>query len=114
MTDGSDAAVERGGDASRQAPAGGGREPPGGGVRDHPVRDWAPLVAALVLLLAVAVFVLQNGARVRLNFLFLHGTTPLGVALLLAAVLGGLVSLLLGFVRRARSRLRQRRHSPRR
>ncbi len=100
MSDSSDAAVEREGDAS-----------PGPPVRsegDHPVRDWAPLVAALVLLLAVAIFVLQNGARVRLNFLFLHGTTPLGVALLLAAVLGGLVSLLLGFVRRARSRLRQR------
>ena len=77
--------------------------------RDTPVQDWAPLVGALVLLLAVAVFVLQNGEEVELDFLFLEGTLPLGVGLLLAAVLGGLVSLLLGFVRRARHRLRLRR-----
>lgn len=72
-------------------------------------RDWGPLVAALVLLLVVAVFVLQNSDEVEVDFLFLHGTLPLGAALLLAAVLGGLVSLLLGFVQRTRHRLARRR-----
>ena len=71
-------------------------------------RDWAPLVAALVLLLVVAIFVLQNSDEVKVDFLFLHGNLPLGVSLLLAAVLGALVSLLLGFVRRARHRFTRR------
>ncbi len=76
--------------------------------RDRPVQDWAPLVAGLLLLLVVAVFVLQNGDKVELDFLFFHGRPPLGVALLLAAVLGGLATLFLGFVRRTRSRFRRR------
>lgn len=78
------------------------------GHRDDPARDWAPLVGALILLLAVAVFVLQNSGRVDVEFLFLKGRLPLGVALLLAAVLGGLISLLLGFVRRTRHRFSRR------
>ncbi|HEX2064575.1 MAG TPA: lipopolysaccharide assembly protein LapA domain-containing protein [Acidimicrobiales bacterium] len=75
---------------------------------DRPVRDWAPLVAGLLLLLVVAVFVLQNGDKVAVEFLFFEGSPPLGVALLLAAVLGGLSTLFLGFVRRTRSRFRRR------
>lgn len=75
---------------------------------DRPVRDWAPLVAGLLLLLVVAVFVLQNGDEVELDFLGFESRPPLGVALLLAAVLGGLATLLLGFVRRTRSRFRRR------
>jgi uncharacterized integral membrane protein len=71
-------------------------------------RDWAPLVAALVLLLLVVIFVLQNGDKVPVKFLFAEGDMPLGAALLLAAVLGGLITLALGFVRRTRSRFRRR------
>lgn len=77
--------------------------------RDHPTRDWGPLVAGLVLLGAVGIFVVQNGDDVTLEFLAFEGTLPLGAALLLAAVLGGLASLLLGFVRRARTRIQLRR-----
>ncbi len=79
-------------------------EPP----RDRPVQDWAPLVAGLLLLLVVGVFVLQNGDKVELHFLGFESRPPLGVALLLAAVLGGLATLFLGFVRRTRSRFRRR------
>ena len=75
---------------------------------DRPLRDWAPLVAGLLLLLVVAIFVLQNGDKVELDFLSFEGRPPLGVALLLAAVLGGLATLFLGFVRRTRSRFRRR------
>lgn len=70
------------------------------------VRDRGPLVAVLVLILAVAIFVLQNGDRVRIDFLFLHGRLPLGVALLLAAGLGGSIALLLRLVRGRRRRHR--------
>jgi uncharacterized integral membrane protein len=37
--------------------------------------------------------------RTKLNFLWMHWHTPLGVGLLLAAVLGGLTVLFLGGVR---------------
>ncbi len=77
--------------------------------RDHPTRDWGPLVAGLVLLLLVGIFVIQNGDDVTLEFLMFEGTLPLGAALLLAAVFGGLASLLLGFARRARTRIQLRR-----
>lgn len=71
-------------------------------------RDWAPLVAGLVLLLLVVIFVVQNGDEVPVRFLFFEGDLALGAALLLAAILGGLGTLLLGFVRRTRSRFARR------
>ncbi len=91
-----------------------GAEPAGDRTRgprlpnERAVRDWAPLVAGLIVLLLVVIFVLQNGDQVPVRFLFFEGDLALGAALLLAAALGGLTTLLLGFVRRTRSRFRRR------
>ncbi|HUR22938.1 MAG TPA: lipopolysaccharide assembly protein LapA domain-containing protein [Acidimicrobiales bacterium] len=70
--------------------------------RPASTRQWASLAAGLLPLLAVAVFVLQNTDKVRVRFLFVDGRIALGLALLMAAVLGGVGALFLGFVRRHR------------
>jgi uncharacterized integral membrane protein len=59
-------------------------------------RAWWALGGGLVLLLLAIVFVAQNGNDVAVHFLFLKGHITLGLALLLSAVLGGLIVLLLG------------------
>jgi uncharacterized integral membrane protein len=56
-----------------------------------------------VLLAVLVVFVVQNAQRVQVDFLFLHGTPPLWVALLVTALIGGLIGQVLEFgVRRRR------------
>ncbi|MHB8295365.1 MAG: lipopolysaccharide assembly protein LapA domain-containing protein [Acidimicrobiales bacterium] len=83
-----------------------------GPVRSSPTRAstlWAALGFGLLLLLAIAIFVLQNGQKVKVTFLGFHGLLPLAVALLLAAVLGGMVVLLMGIARMAQLRLLARR-----
>ena len=62
-------------------------------------KAWAATAAATLLLLLTLVFAFQNGDDVEVRFLFMNGTVALGLALLLAAVLGGLVVLLFGVVR---------------
>ena len=80
---------------------GGGEGEPGFG-RPASTRQWVSLAAGLAPLVAVAVFVLQNTDKVKVSFLFLNGRIALGLALLLAAVLGGVGAVLLSFVRRHR------------
>jgi uncharacterized integral membrane protein len=64
----------------------------------------------LVVLLLVIVFIAQNTGSTRLNFLWMHGSVPVGLAVLLAFVLGGIFVLLLGVARLAQLRLMARRH----
>ncbi|HVE47485.1 MAG TPA: lipopolysaccharide assembly protein LapA domain-containing protein [Acidimicrobiales bacterium] len=78
-----------------------GHDEPGFGRSASP-RQWASLVAGLLPLVAVAVFVLQNTDKVKVSFLFLSGRLALGLALLLAAVLGAVGAVFLSFVRRHR------------
>jgi len=52
---------------------------------------WVALVAAALVLLLLLIFVLQNGQSAHLSFLGAHGTLPLGIALLLAAIAGVLI-----------------------
>jgi uncharacterized integral membrane protein len=47
----------------------------------------------VVLLVAILVFILQNGERARVRFLMVDGTLQLGMALLFAALLGALLVL---------------------
>lgn len=70
---------------------------------------WVALVASLVVLVLLLVFILENGQRVHVSFLGAHGALPLGVALLLAAVIGGLVVALSGAARILQIRARARR-----
>ena len=60
---------------------------------------WTMVGIGVVLLVAILVFILQNGQRVRMRFLMVEGTLPLGVALLFAALLGALLVLVTGAAR---------------
>lgn len=73
-------------------------------------RAWAAAAVTLVLGLLMLIFILQNGRHERMQFLWMHFTLPLGVALLLAAVGGALLVVLLGIARLTQLRLAARRH----
>jgi uncharacterized integral membrane protein len=60
---------------------------------------WVALVVAAFALLLLLIFILQNGQPAEVSFLGAHGTLPMGVALLLAAVFGVLLVALPGTVR---------------
>ena len=77
---------------------------------------WAAVVAALVLLILLIIFILQNQEQVLVKFLGLEGSVPLGMALFIASVTGGVLVAAAGGARilqlRAsehRARVRQRR-----
>jgi uncharacterized integral membrane protein len=65
--------------------------------------------AALLLLALLIVFMLQNSAKVEIHFFGLTGTIPLGMALLIAAVGGGVVVASAGIARVAQLRMNARR-----
>ena len=71
---------------------------------------WSAVAVMLVLVLFMLIFVLQNGHRVALELLWLDFSLPVGVALLLAAVLGGMLVVLFGAARVVQLRLAARRH----
>jgi uncharacterized integral membrane protein len=66
--------------------------------------------AGALLVLLMLVFILQNGDRVRMRFLWMDFSLPLGVALLLAGVLGALILVVVGVGRMLQLRLVARRH----
>jgi lipopolysaccharide assembly protein A len=67
---------------------------------------WVGIIVAVVALVLLLVFILQNTKSVKISFLTFNGTMPLGVSLLFAA-LGGV--LIAGAVVSLRSwRLRRR------
>lgn len=70
---------------------------------------WVATAAALLLLVLLIVFMLQNSTKVEVHFLGLTGTIPLGTALLIAAVGGGVVVAVAGVARIAQLRMNARR-----
>ena len=70
---------------------------------------WVATGAALLLLILLIVFVLQNSTKVEVHFLGLTGTIPLGMALLIAAVGGGVVVAIAGMARVSQLRMNARR-----
>ena len=77
---------------------------------------WAGVVAALVLLILLIIFILQNQEQALVQFLGFEGSVPLGMALFIAAVTGGVLVAVAGGARilqlRAtahRAKVRQRR-----
>jgi uncharacterized integral membrane protein len=62
-------------------------------------RAWIRLLPALVVIIVILVFVLQNPKDVTVSLFTFAGTLPLSVALLGAVVLGALMTLALGSVR---------------
>jgi len=62
---------------------------------------WTGVVAGLVVAVILLVFVVQNTQRSRIDFFGAHTSLPLSVALLVAAVAGGLLVLIAGLARTA-------------
>ncbi|MDO4254078.1 MAG: lipopolysaccharide assembly protein LapA domain-containing protein [Kocuria sp.] len=60
---------------------------------------WVALIIGLLLLVLLLVFVLQNMNDVLITYMAWEFTLPLGVAMLLAAVAGGLIMAMVGSIR---------------
>ncbi|MDQ0242281.1 LapA family protein [Arthrobacter bambusae] len=89
-----------------------GASPPAGGCRPVVTRAglaWTATVAALVLLILLIAFIVQNQDAARVRFFGLDGTISLGIALLIAAVGGGALVAVAGAVRIIQLRSRNRR-----
>ena len=69
---------------------------------------WTFTVVALVVLVFLVVFMLQNQDRVTVYFLGFHGQLALGIAMLIAAVAGASVVAIAGAVRIIQLRSRTR------
>ncbi len=72
---------------------------------------WWALGFSLLLLVLVLIFVLQNLTDARTSFFGLTWTIPLGLDLLLAALLGGVIAFLLGAARMLQIRRVTRRYA---
>lgn len=87
-----------------------GDSPPAGAPRfTRASAVWVATGAALLLLILLIVFMLQNSTKVQVHFLGLSGTIPLGMALLIAAVGGGVLVAIAGVARVAQLRMGARR-----
>ncbi|MCV7343615.1 DUF1049 domain-containing protein [Mycolicibacterium rhodesiae] len=60
---------------------------------------WSSLIAGLLVLTILLVFIAQNTESASFAFFGWHWSLPLGVAILMAAVAGGLVTVLAGAAR---------------
>ncbi|HYO03891.1 MAG TPA: lipopolysaccharide assembly protein LapA domain-containing protein [Mycobacterium sp.] len=60
---------------------------------------WSALIVGFLILIVLLIFIAQNTEPGTFHFLGWSWSLPLGVALLAAAVLGGLVTTLAGVVR---------------
>lgn len=70
---------------------------------------WVAVGIALVLLVLLIIFMLQNSTKVDVRFLGAEGKIPLGLAMLIAAVGGGAVVAIVAVGRITQLRLRLRR-----
>lgn len=89
-----------------------GTIPAAAGDNGDPQRDtragvvWTATVSALVLLSLFIVLILQNQDPVRVQYLGLVGSLPLGIALYIAVVAGGFLVAIAGAVRITQLRIR--------
>lgn len=70
---------------------------------------WAAVIAALLLSVVLIVFVLQNPTLVVIHFLGWSGSLAVGMAMLIAAVTGGLLVATIGVARLTQLRVREHR-----
>ena len=71
---------------------------------------WFAAGSFAVILVLLLIFILENGHTVEVSYLGAHGHLPLGVALLLAAVLGMLLVVIPGTVRIIQLRIAAHKH----
>ena len=82
----------------------------------HPIKRtrtggiWVAAALFALILLLLLIFILENGQRASISYFGAHGHLPLGVALLLAAVIGVLLVVLPGTGRIIQLRFAARRH----
>jgi uncharacterized integral membrane protein len=73
---------------------------------------WVGVCSAALALVALIVFMLQNTRSVEVTFLWMHGTLPLALALLVAAVGSAVLAMVFGAARITQlRRLARRRRS---
>ncbi|WP_261863690.1 LapA family protein, partial [Mycobacterium montefiorense] len=60
---------------------------------------WTALIAGFLILILLLIFITQNTTSTPFQFLGWHWNLPLGVAILLAAVVGGLLTVAVGTAR---------------
>lgn len=82
--------------AATEPPAPSASRPPG---LTRAGAAWVATGVALVLLVVLIVFILQNQTNASLQFLNLSGSLPVGVAMLIAAVAGGALVAIAGMAR---------------
>jgi uncharacterized integral membrane protein len=70
---------------------------------------WVGICAASLTLVVLIIFMLQNTRKTEVTFLWMHGTVPLALALLIAGVGVTIVALVVGT-----ARITQLRHGSRR
>jgi uncharacterized integral membrane protein len=86
-------------------PAAGGEpssEPSVVAVERTPTRlsaTWTAVVVAVVMLVALVIFIAQNTQQSMVNFLGAHGKAPTSVVLLIAAIAGALIVIIVGIAR---------------
>lgn len=71
---------------------------------------WFGVCAAALTLVVLIVFMLQNTRSVEVSFLWLHGTVPLALALLIASVGTAVAVMVVGAARITQLRRHARRH----
>ncbi|MFC7848380.1 lipopolysaccharide assembly LapA domain-containing protein [Arthrobacter sp. NPDC057388] len=71
---------------------------------------WAAVASALVVLVLLIVFILQNQELVQVKFFGLEGAVSLGVSLFIAAVGGGVLVAMAGAARIIQLRAAAHRH----
>lgn len=71
---------------------------------------WVASALFALVLLLLLIFILENGQLANIGFFGAHGHLPLGIALLLAAILGVLLVVIPGTGRIIQLRMLARRH----
>jgi uncharacterized integral membrane protein len=72
--------------------------------RTRAASAWAALIAAALITILLIIFLVQNTRSTEISFLWMTTTTPLAVALLIAAVGAVLLTLIIGTARIAQLR----------
>jgi putative membrane protein len=72
---------------------------PSGVRRTRMSAAWVGICAAAAVLVVLIVFMLQNTRSVEITFLWMHGTLPLALALLIAGVGVAILAMMVGAAR---------------
>ncbi|MGB2921735.1 MAG: lipopolysaccharide assembly LapA domain-containing protein [Mycobacterium sp.] len=81
-------------------PATGHTSPPESAVKfTRAAAMWVSLILGFLVLIVLLIFIAQNTDSAEFAFLGWHWSLPLGVAILFAAVAGGLLTVAVGAVR---------------